>query len=316
MAGIGKIDHSIFDGYLTCEFATLAKDGTPLAWPTAPFRQQDGTLLITTSIAFAQKALNVRRDGQVALLFSDPTGSGLDAPVQIFISGSARCSDLTTSPVALEEYWSMLFRKQPSSRGYTLPVVRSLMDWYYMRLLITVTPECVVERPPGSAARSAEALTAELPDLAVAWRRARRAGLPGVRELAAYPSAVLAARDAGGGIALARTVPQPAVGGYLVAAEPASDLAHGPATLLVHRHDDKLSKMSYALVRGRISRTRTAGDWLFDPDRVVRPAGNPLRTLRAARQASALYLRARSLPRPSVPWEEYRSLARDAVRRR
>ncbi|WP_405436342.1 hypothetical protein OG373_05615 [Streptomyces avidinii] len=47
------------------------------AWPTAVARRQDGTLLLTTSPAFAQKALNVRRDGRIALLFSDPTGSGL-----------------------------------------------------------------------------------------------------------------------------------------------------------------------------------------------------------------------------------------------
>jgi hypothetical protein len=177
---IDGIDHSVLDSYRTCEFATLAKDGTPLAWPTSPLRQQDGTLLITASIAFAQKALNVRRDGRVALLFSDPTGSELSAPGQIFISGNARCSELTTSPDGLEEYWSMLFLRQPSSRSYTLPGIRSLMDWYYMRLLITVTPEHVLERPAGSAARTAEALPAGSPELAEAWRRTRSLPRPAV----------------------------------------------------------------------------------------------------------------------------------------
>jgi hypothetical protein len=247
-------------------------------------------------------------------LFSDPTGSGLGAPAQIFISGNARCSELTTSPAGLEEYWSMLFRRQPSSRGYTLPGVRSLMDWYYMRLLITVTPEQALERRPGSAARPEQGLAAGIPDLAAAWRQARHAGLPGARELAGHPSAVLAARDANGDIALARTVPQPAGGGYLVAGAPGADLAEGPASLLVHRHDDKLAAASYALVRGRISAAGTTGDWLLTPDRVVTPAGNPLRTLRAARQASARYLRTRSLPRPAIPWEQYRPLARQAAR--
>ncbi len=316
MTIIDKIDHSVLDGYRTCEFATLAKDGTPLAWPTSPFRQQDGTLLITTSIAFAQKALNVRRDGRVALLFSDPTGSGLSAPGQIFISGTARCSELTTSPAGLEEYWSMLFRRQPSSRGYTVPGIRSLMDWYYMRLLITVTPEHVLERPYGSAARPAEALAAGAPEQAEAWRRAGQAGLPGARELAGYPSAVFAARDADGGIALARTVPQPEDGGYLVASAPGTNLAEGPASLLVHRHDDKLAKMSFMLVRGQISRPGPATDWFFVPGRVVRPAGNPLRTLRDARAASARYLSTRSLPRPAVPWAQYRALARHPARGR
>jgi Pyridoxamine 5'-phosphate oxidase len=307
---IDGIDHSILDSYRTCEFATLAKDGTPLVWPTSPLRQQDGTLLITTSIAFAQKALNVRRDGRVALLFSDPTGSGLSAPAQIFIGGTARCSELTTSPAGLEEYWSMLFLRQPSSRGYTLPGIRSLMDWYYMRLLITVTPEHVLERPPCSAARPAGAPPAGSPGLAQAWRRAERAGLPGARELAGYPSAVFAARDPGCGIALTRAMPQPADGGYLVAAAPGTDLIDGPASLLVHRHDDKLSKMSFALVRGQISRSGTAADWFFVPGRVVNPAGSPLQTLRNARTASARYLSTRSLPRPAVPWDEYRALAR------
>lgn len=312
---IDKIDHSVLDSYRTCEFATLAKDGTPLTWPTCPLRQPDGTLLITTSIAFAQKALNVRRDGRVALLFSDPTGSGLSSPVQIFVGGTARCSELTTSPAGLEEYWSMLFRRQPSSRGYTQPGIRSVMDWYYMRLLLTVTPERVLESPHGSVTRPAQAPPAGSPELAQAWRQAEQAGLPGARELAGYPSAVFAARDAGGGIALTRAAPQPAEGGYLLAAAPDTGLAEGPASLLVHRHDDKLARASFALVRGRISRPLTSGttaDWFLTPDRVVRPAGNPLRTVRDCRTASARYLSARSLPRPAIPWDQYRALSRDA----
>jgi Pyridoxamine 5'-phosphate oxidase len=308
---IDKIEHSVLDAYRTCEFATLAKDGTPLTWPTSPLRQQDGTLLITTSIGFAQKALNVRRDGRVALLFSDPTGSGLSAPAQIFIAGNAQCSaEVTTSPAGLEDYWSMLYQRQPSSRAYVLPGVRSLMDWYYMRLLITVTPEHVIERPSGSATRPASALPAGSPELAGAWQRAEGAALPGARELAGYPSAVFAARDASGGIALARAVPQPADGGYLVAAAPDTDIVDGPASLLVHRHDDKLSKLKMALVRGRISRPGADADWFFTPGRVVNPADGPVRALRNVRAATTRYLSNRSLPRPAVPWDQYRALAR------
>ena len=316
MTIIDKINHSVLDAYRTCEFATLAKDGTPLAWPTSPLRQPDGTLLITTSIGFVQKALNVRRDGRVALLFSDPTGSGLSAPAQIFIAGNAQCSELTTSPKGLEDYWSMLYLRQPSSRAYIRPGIRSVMDWYYMRLLITVTPEHVIERPAGSAARPAAALPAGSPELAGAWRRAERDGLPGARELAGYPSAVFAARDARGGITLARAVPQPADGGYLVAAAPDADMVDGPASLLVHRHDDKLSKLRMALVRGQISRLGTDADWFFTPGRVVRPADSPLRALRDVRAATARYLSTRSLPRPAVPWDQYRTLARRPADRR
>jgi hypothetical protein len=73
---IDGVDHSVLDAYRTCEFATIARDGTPLAWPTSPFRQPDGTLLVTTSIAFAQKALNVRREGR-APSGPDPGLAGL-----------------------------------------------------------------------------------------------------------------------------------------------------------------------------------------------------------------------------------------------
>ncbi|MBW8487370.1 pyridoxamine 5'-phosphate oxidase family protein [Actinomadura sp. PM05-2] len=65
------------DAHRSCEFTTLAADGIPPTWPTAVQRRPDGTLLLTIGLAFAQKARNVRRDGRVALLFSEPTGSGV-----------------------------------------------------------------------------------------------------------------------------------------------------------------------------------------------------------------------------------------------
>ncbi len=139
----------VLDAYRTCEFVTLGRDGTPLAWPTAVRRQKDGTLLLSTSLAFSQKALNIRRDDRVALLFSDPTGSGLAHAPQIFVGGRAECPDeIMTGPQGAEDYWRMLFERQPHSRAYVTAPLRRLMDWYYLRLLITVTPDQLVVRPP------------------------------------------------------------------------------------------------------------------------------------------------------------------------
>jgi len=202
----------------------------------------------------------------------------------------------------------MLFFRQPSSRAYTLPVVRSLTGWYYTRLLITVTPRSVTERPAGSVALPAARLRRARPS-SRSWRRAVEAGLTGARELSGYPSCVFAARDVDGGIALARTAAQPADRGYAVAAAPGADLAEGPASVLVHRHDEKLAGLRFAVIRGRITRA-TAGDWLLVPDRVISPAGAPLQTLRDCRASAARYLAARELARPAVPWQQYRALAR------
>ena len=56
----------VFREFRTCEFSTLARDGTPIVWPTLPFWYPDeGRFLITTSIGLPHKALNARRDPRV-----------------------------------------------------------------------------------------------------------------------------------------------------------------------------------------------------------------------------------------------------------
>ena len=42
---------AVFEEFRTCEFSTLARDGTPITWPTLPFYQPaSGSFLISTSI--------------------------------------------------------------------------------------------------------------------------------------------------------------------------------------------------------------------------------------------------------------------------
>jgi general stress protein 26 len=73
-----------------CEMATVGPDGTPVAWPMVPLLLLDrAQLLLTTSIGFAAKAANVRREPRVSMLFSDPTGSGLSDPPAVLVSGTA-----------------------------------------------------------------------------------------------------------------------------------------------------------------------------------------------------------------------------------
>ncbi|WP_427918241.1 pyridoxamine 5'-phosphate oxidase family protein [Streptomyces sp. cg40] len=295
----------VLDAYRTCEFVTLGRDGTPPAWPTAVRRRKDGTLLLSTSLAFAQKALNIRRDGRVALLFSDPTGSGLDHAPQIFVGGRAECPDeIMTGPQGAEDYWRMLFERQPHSRAYVSPPLRRLMDWYYLRLLITVTPDQIVVRPPLPAAdqQAPEALSL----------------LPGAAQLARFSSAVLAARDASGAPVLARTRPVPAGDGFAVEVPADCAATEGPASLLVHRHDEQLNNMHNTLVRGTL---KAADDgWLLIPVKVVEPMGtgrptDAIRVLRDTRRATARYLERRGLTRPRVRWDEFKALAASAKRK-
>ncbi|WP_260617992.1 pyridoxamine 5'-phosphate oxidase family protein [Streptomyces sp. WAC07149] len=303
MTVLGSAPLDVLDAYRTCEFVTLGKDGTPLAWPTAVARRDDGTLLLTTSLAFAQKALNVRRDGRVGLLFSDPTGSGLDFAPQVFVGGRAQCPDtVMAGPRGAEEYWRRLFERQPHSRAYLMRPMRPVMSWYYLRLLITVEPEVVVVRPP----------LAELPDLPVTAAPAGAEALPGAAQLAGLPTAVLAARDASGAPVLARTRPRPTAAGYLVEVPEDCPVEPGPASLLVHRHDELLDRMYNALVRGELR--RTAAGWVVVPSSVVEPMGSgrasdALRVLRRTWRSTDRYLARRGLRRPKVQWDRFRALA-------
>jgi len=293
----------VLDAYFTCEFTTLGRDGTPLTWPTAVLPQPDGTLLVTTSIAFPQKALNVRRDGRVALLFSDPTGSGLTDAPQVLVSGHASCPDeIVTSSAGLEEYWARLFKRQPSSKLYVKTPINKLMDWYYFRLLITIEPDDVVTREPITS-------TATEPGAGSSDGGA----LLGADILGRFPTAVLGAVDAAGAPLLMRTTVTPVAEGFEVRAEPNAAVVAGPASLLVHEHDAKLSAAYTALVRGRLSELG-GGRWLLVPDRVVEPIGtgrqrDAVRVSREARRATNRYLDRRGLERPRVPWGEYRKLA-------
>ncbi|MFE2541673.1 pyridoxamine 5'-phosphate oxidase family protein [Actinacidiphila glaucinigra] len=292
----------VLDAYRTCEFVTLGRDGTPSAWPTAARRREDGRLEVTTCLAFAQKALNVRRDGRVALLYSDPTGSGLSNPPQIFVSGRAECPDeIRNGPEGLEEYWRMLFERQPHSKSYLARPLRRLTDWYYLRLVITITPEDVLVRS-----------SAEPP---LPWVTAARVGgapLPGAAQLAGYPTAVLAARDASGAPVLARTRPVATAGGFAVHVPADCVVTDGPASLLVHRHDEWLNNMTSALVRGALKETDDG--WLLVPASVLEPMGSGkgldgLRLLRRTSRATDRYLERRGMTRPTVKWELFRPLA-------
>lgn len=131
--------------YRTCEFSTIAKDGTPITWPLCARWLDDGRFLLTTSIGLPQKAYNLRRNPKVALLFSEPCGSGIDKPGAVLVQGQASCADgIVTDPSTvpeLEDYFrETIFARQPNSKLMSSWLGRTFLDWYYMRLLIYVTP--------------------------------------------------------------------------------------------------------------------------------------------------------------------------------
>ncbi len=294
---------AVVDRYRTCEFATLSRGGVPIAWPTATLRRPDGTFLITTSIALPQKAHNVRRDPRVAMLFSDPTASGLDGAPQILVQGTATCPDEVVTDVRHdEEYWRRLTERQPINRMYSANAIsRRIFDWYYMRLLITVTPAAVWTRPP--LPPGAPTVTAGAPG-----------GVAGeaLGQLATFPSAVLGTSDPDGAPRLRRVRVTGPAGEELALDVPGEDdeLRPGPASLLAHSHDEQLWSLRSLVVLGEL----TGGPrWTFRPERIVGNSGTVgpvalLGQLRALRRTARGYLDRRSLARPEIPWSAVQAL--------
>ncbi|MBB2940551.1 hypothetical protein FB565_000255 [Actinoplanes lutulentus] len=295
----------VIDAYRTCELATLTKDGSPVAWPISGLRLDDGTFLLTTSLGYPQKAYNIRRDGRVALLFSEPAASGLEQPDQVLVRGIATCPEqVHVDPTGdLGRLWSTLMQRQPSSQKYLNWPATSMADFYFMRLLITVRPTEVITRPlpDGSNTKLADGT------------------LTGAEVLAGYKSVVLIGVDAAGAPVLVRTTVAAETDGYRVEVPEDSPVVAGPAGLLVHRHDDKLSNLHSANVRGEL--VADGGGWLLRPSRLVEPGqkhrANVLDPIRIARQCQATtrrYLERRGLARPAIPWDAYRRIRADLPR--
>jgi general stress protein 26 len=297
--------------YRTCELATVTRSGTPVTWPAVAWLDRAaGQLVLTTSIGLPRKAFNLRRDPRVALLFSDPTGSGRSDLPQVLVRGTAECPDeIRTSPRGMEAYWQDLWRHQPGSAGYgATPLDRWFFDFYYMRLVITVTPTSVTTRTP--LVRS----TRLAPPKPV--RRDTTPYAAVTRRLPEFHDAVLAtvAGDAPPVLRRVRPAADPATGSFrLDGAEPGELAGVTSANLLLHSHDAKLARLRMVGLVG----TLDVGEErvLLQPDRVLgaAEATTPLamvRTVRRLRQTTQRYLDHRGLDRPVIPWAEYRALAR------
>jgi len=135
----------VIDKYFTCEFTTLARNGSPVTWPVSPRLLDDGRFLVTTSIGLPQKAFNVRRNPKVSMLFSDPKGSGIAEPGAVLIRGDATTEDRLVTDVSTDKELAALLEtlavRQPAGALWSSPLGKRLWWSYYMRLLIYVTPQ-------------------------------------------------------------------------------------------------------------------------------------------------------------------------------
>jgi hypothetical protein len=235
--------------FITTEYASLTRAGEPITWPLTPFAGAGGTIDVSTGLTYPLKAERARRDPRVALSFSNPVGSGLEAPPVVVVQGLAtvRDADLRANSA---RYLRESSERLPAAYAKTPDFMLAQMDWYWTRIWIEVTPRRVLWWPEGRLDR--EPLRWQAPDTLVAppsdppptgapsgswatepvdWRR-RAAGA-----VERFGPPVLTTVDAEGWPLPLRTVSATATDdGFEVQAPAGVDIVPGPAFLTFHTH--------------------------------------------------------------------------------
>jgi hypothetical protein len=135
---------AVFDRFITTEYTTVDRRGQPIAWPVTPYHQREaGTVDITTGLGYPKKAADAAANPKVALLFSDPTGCGLDDPPTVLVQGTADVDDRDLERNR-ERYGRESIEKLPAIKDMTPPkAVQRFFGWYYTRIYVHVRPERV-----------------------------------------------------------------------------------------------------------------------------------------------------------------------------
>jgi len=135
---------AVFDRFITTEYTTVDRRGQPITWPVTPYHcRETATVDVTTGLGYPKKAVDAAANPKVALLFSDPTGSGMDQAPTVLVQGPADVDDRD-----LDHNWERYVResaeKLPGAQDMNPPkFLQRFFTWYYARLYVRVRPERV-----------------------------------------------------------------------------------------------------------------------------------------------------------------------------
>jgi pyridoxamine 5'-phosphate oxidase-like protein len=149
MTGSLPLDvQQVFDRFVTTEYVTIDRTGQPIVWPVTPYYSPGASHIdVTTRLGYPKKADDAQRNPRVALLFSDPTGSGLDGSPMVLVQGTAAVDDRDLE-ANRRRYEEESVAKIPAVSTMQPPsFVRRAMGWYFKRIYVHVRPERVYMWP-------------------------------------------------------------------------------------------------------------------------------------------------------------------------
>ena len=140
----------VFERYITTELTTLDAHGQPITWPVTPYYGAgDPCIDVTTGLGYPKKADDARANPKVSLLFSDPTGSGIDDPPLVLVQGTADVDDRDLDSNR-ERYTRESVAKLPGVKPALPPKpLQRFFTWYFTRIYLHIRPERVYVWPAG-----------------------------------------------------------------------------------------------------------------------------------------------------------------------
>jgi hypothetical protein len=170
----------VFDRFITTEVTSLDRRGQPITWPLTPYYQLgDPCIDVTTGLGYPRKANDARANPKVAMLFSDPTGSGLERAPQVLVQGTADVDDRDLD-ANRERYEREIVEKLPATQSELPPkVLDRFIRWYLARIYIHVRPERIYVWSEGDPAREPQLFDTHLEEVRSGHDEEPEVTLPG-----------------------------------------------------------------------------------------------------------------------------------------
>jgi hypothetical protein len=273
----------VFDRFITCELTTVGARKQPITWPVTPYYEPGGpTIDLTTGLGYPKKADDARRHPSVSLLFSDPSGSGIEGDIRVLVQGTAEVDDGNLAENR-ERYYRESWEKLPRTRKMHPPkALRAAFNWYYTRIYIHVRPERVFVWPTGDISAEPVLHDAHLEEVRSGHSEepledhgpaigGEPIWDPRLDQLGREHETAVVSWLAPDGFPLSARVPievRPGSRSIELGAEPAGlPMLEGRACLTVHRHAPDFSWQRNVQVRGEL--VRGEDGWSLRPRRVV-----------------------------------------------
>ena len=156
----------VFESFITTEYTTIDRSGQPITWPVTPYYSPGGDCIeVTTGLGYPKKANDAEANPKVALLFSEPKGSGLADSPMVLVQGTARVDDADLE-ANRERYMRESLAKLPGAKDALPPrFMQGWFGWYYTRLYVKVRPERVYVWPNADASREPELLDSHMEEV-------------------------------------------------------------------------------------------------------------------------------------------------------